>query len=202
MSVLQSDQKSIVGKWMDKREVMFLTTKSVPVMSEVETRRGLIKKPSTILEYNKVKSFIDVSDQMASYGTTVRKGIKWYRKVAVELLTNTAVVNAYIVFQKMNVGSKLGITEFREKLAIGLIFGDGQPITPRASMNKKHELQEHNPRKRGRCSVCYAQLSEKKGRATALQKSKQVTTKCNSCPDFQFMCVNCYIDKHEITLKV
>lgn len=75
MKVLQSNTKVIVGKWRDKREVLFLTTKSVPEMQDVATRKGINKKPSTILEYNSIKSFIDVSDQKAAYASTIRKGL-------------------------------------------------------------------------------------------------------------------------------
>lgn len=56
-------------------------------MVMVKTKRGLIKaKPVAIQEYNENKMGIDLSDQLASYGTIQRKGVKWYRKVAMELL--------------------------------------------------------------------------------------------------------------------
>ncbi|CAH1977065.1 unnamed protein product [Acanthoscelides obtectus] len=97
--VRESNTHVIVGKWRDKRQVLFLTTEAVPEMTDVQTKRGVVKKPSTIAKYNSIKSFIDVSDQKASYSTTVRRGIKWYRKVAIEILTNTAVVNAHIAYQ-------------------------------------------------------------------------------------------------------
>lgn len=40
-----------------------MTTKSVPEMQDIATRKGMDKKPFTILEYNSIKSFIDVSYQ-------------------------------------------------------------------------------------------------------------------------------------------
>lgn len=45
MTALESDTKVIVGKWVDIRDVCFLTTKSPPEMIEVETKRGIKKSP-------------------------------------------------------------------------------------------------------------------------------------------------------------
>ncbi|KAG8313273.1 neuron navigator [Homalodisca vitripennis] len=55
------------------RDVLFPSTKAVPVLIEVPSHRGTIKKPSTMSEYNTVKSCMDLSDQLACYATTVRK---------------------------------------------------------------------------------------------------------------------------------
>lgn len=68
----------VVGKWKNKQEVLFLTTKIVPKMVEVQTKRSSIKKPSTIMQNNSAKSFIDISDQMALCAFPVRRGIKYY----------------------------------------------------------------------------------------------------------------------------
>lgn len=84
----ESNSNVIVGKWKDRRDVLFLTTKSVPELIEVQTRRGVKRKPSTIIDYNNSKTFIDVSDQKASYATPIIRSIKWNRKIAVEILTN------------------------------------------------------------------------------------------------------------------
>lgn len=57
------------------------------------------KKPLGILAYNRRKAGIDLSDQMASYVSTLRKGIKWYRKLGLELLLGAAVVNAWLLYK-------------------------------------------------------------------------------------------------------
>lgn len=135
MKVLQSDSKVVVGKWKDKRDVLFLTTKEVPKMVAVETKRGPVTKPSTIVEYNSAKSFIDVSDQKAAYNTPIRRSIKWYRKIAIELLTNTAVVNAHVVYTHVT-GKKMIITDFREKIVLSLLTQNVQP-------NIDQEIHQH-----------------------------------------------------------
>ena len=45
MSALESNNTIIVGKWVDKREVCFLTTKYIPKIVEVETKQGTKKSP-------------------------------------------------------------------------------------------------------------------------------------------------------------
>lgn len=57
--------------------------------------------PSTIVEQNTAKGSIGISDQKASYNSPVRRGIKRYRKIIVELLTNTVLVNTVIVFKEI-----------------------------------------------------------------------------------------------------
>uniref|UniRef100_A0A8D9E8V9 PiggyBac transposable element-derived protein domain-containing protein n=1 Tax=Cacopsylla melanoneura TaxID=428564 RepID=A0A8D9E8V9_9HEMI len=54
-------------------------------------------KPLAVVEYNKGKVGIDLSDQMASYHSTVRKGIKWNRRLGLEALLGMTVVNAWIL---------------------------------------------------------------------------------------------------------
>ena len=66
-------------------------------------------KPKTVIEYNKGKADIDLSDQMGAYASVLRKGIKWYRKLAFELLLGVAVVNAYFIFKKHTAIHKLAL---------------------------------------------------------------------------------------------
>ena len=77
-----------------------LSTKHAPIMtsSSDSTHRGRPpkQKPLAILAYNCGKTGIDRSDQMVSYATTIRKSIKWYRKLALHLLLGTTIVNAHM----------------------------------------------------------------------------------------------------------
>ena len=129
----------LVLKWRDTRDVYVLSTKHGPDMEKVYTsrRRPLLAanalstsnttpstrsklKPKAVIEYNKSKAGIDLSDQMGAYAPVLRKGIKWYRKLAFELLLGVAVVNAYFIFKKYT-AAQIGIREFREKLAFTLL---------------------------------------------------------------------------------
>lgn len=58
-------------------------------------------KPLAVLAYNKGKSGIDLSDQMGSYATTLRKGIKWFRNLGMELILGIGVVNAWCLYKEV-----------------------------------------------------------------------------------------------------
>lgn len=86
--VARENERGIrVMKWHDKRDVLLLSTKHTDVMQEIK-----------VVDYNKGKSSIDLSDQMASYNSALRKTIKWYRKLAIEVLFGTSVVNSHYFF--------------------------------------------------------------------------------------------------------
>lgn len=112
---LQTKEGISVMKWKDKREVLFLSTLHTDTQEEIRHREGIKKKPSAIVAYNAAKSFIDVSDQKSSYSSAVRRSIKWYRKVAVEVILGTSVINSLYLYNKIN-ESKISITNFRENL--------------------------------------------------------------------------------------
>ncbi|KAJ8937870.1 hypothetical protein NQ314_011671 [Rhamnusium bicolor] len=78
-------QKAIlVGKWKDKREVLYLSTEFENNLTEIENRRGKqLKKPLPILEYNKYMCGVDHKDQMLSYYPCERKTIRWYKEVVI-----------------------------------------------------------------------------------------------------------------------
>lgn len=197
MKILQSNTKVIVGKWKDKRDVLFLTTKEVPKMIEIQTKRGPVAKPSTIVDYNSAKSFIDVSDQKAAYSSPVRRSIKWYRKIAVELLTNTAMVNALVVYSHVT-GNKMSVTKFREKVVTSLLQAQNN-VSNNLQEPPRHTLGEKE--KRGRCSVCYKTYAEREGRASAMKNTKRVNSFCAACPNINFMCIKCFFSNHVSFLK-
>ncbi|CAH1998833.1 unnamed protein product [Acanthoscelides obtectus] len=82
MKYLQhSEKKIIIGKWKDKRDVLFLTTKQVPHLVEIESRGGRrMQKPSTIVDYNSAKGYIDLSDQMADCLHNIKESIGELKK--------------------------------------------------------------------------------------------------------------------------
>ncbi|CAH1996558.1 unnamed protein product [Acanthoscelides obtectus] len=196
--VRENNTHVIVGKWRDKREVLFLTTKAVPEMTDVQTKRGVVKKPSTIAKYNSIKSFIDVSDQKASYSTTVRRGIKWYRKVAIEILTNTAVVNAHIAYQFFT-KKTINITKFREEL-VNKLFNERHNIIdiPSEGISRNHKIIEITSR--GRCTRCYKANSERNGRAYAMANTPRIKMHCQGC-EHKFLCMKCFFDTHNCSLR-
>lgn len=190
MLALQSNTSVVVGKWKDRRDVLFLTTKHIPRC--VPTNRNKTK-PNVILDYNTAKSFIDVSDQLSSYATTIRKGIKWYRKVAIEFLTNTSVINSFHLYRCIT-GKTISITKFREQLALALI---GE-IPENTITSNEHKIEEVT--QKGRCVTCYTSLSKQFGSQHSAKHAKQLKQKCSGCPD-KFMCNDCFFSKHSVRVK-
>lgn len=93
-----------VIKWFDKRPVHMISTcrnHNTSLKNTGKRVRGSgeeISKPECVLTYNNNKKGIDYSDQMASYYSPLRRGLKWFRKVMMELLFGTALVNSWLVY--------------------------------------------------------------------------------------------------------
>ena len=77
-------------------------------------------KPLTVVEYNEGTCGIDYSDQMVSYATTIRKGIKWYRKLGIQLLLGISIVNVLTVY-KITTRKNINIRIFRQLLVAKLL---------------------------------------------------------------------------------
>lgn len=101
------------------------------------------------------------------------------------MLTNTAIVNAHLLFQKVT-KNKINISEFREKIVLSLIeertHDKNEPID-----NLPHKLQQNE--KRGRCSRCYLMFSKQFGRSYAVKHVKQVQQKCPGCENKFFVMI-------------
>ena len=177
----------VVGVWKDKRSVAFLSTKDdgKVVSTNKKNRKGEeIKKPNVILKYNHYKQGIDLSDQLCSYFSPLRKTVRWYHKVAFELLLNTAVVNAYLLHNKTE--NKLQIASFRKDI-MGLTnyrkADTGRDVNPeRHLLVETEERTADNRKKRSRYTGCYASLAKKEGPSIARKRAKLVSTKCSQCP--------------------
>jgi hypothetical protein len=66
-------------------------------------------KPQVVLDYNKGRQGTDLSDQLSTYYTHLSKSIKWYRKMAFELVFETALVNSYFIYKENYTKSKVTI---------------------------------------------------------------------------------------------
>ncbi|KAE9523290.1 hypothetical protein AGLY_016238 [Aphis glycines] len=119
----------VVAKWRDKRDVTMLSTR-----------------------HNITMAGIDLSDQLSSYSSPVRKSIRWYHKVATEILLGTAV------FREALINEILGLNQ-------PLLHQDDSVPTSTSSTSRqtssKHILDEtsekctKNGKIRKRCAHCY-----------------------------------------------
>ncbi|KAI4457553.1 piggybac transposable element-derived protein 4 [Holotrichia oblita] len=155
--------------------------------------RGQIQKYYYYYYYYKCKRFIDISDQIKSYSPAIRKSLKWYRKIAIELLLGSTIVNSYIIYQNVT-NNKLSITSFKEKLVMQLINVElTNAKQPTVGDGKGHHLEEVGSSNR-RCVACYAKNSEENGRKFAQLKTTFSRFKCIQCD--KFYCITCFCNVH------
>ena len=203
----ENAQKVVYMAWKDKRLVQMLSTKLKLGMRPVQVKRKMIDKPTFVLKYNDTKQGIDLSDQLSSYQSAVHKSVRWYHKVAEEVLLGTAVVNASIFYNQFNARvpgfRSMMISEFRERLIYSLIGIQG-PISPVKVARKKnlHTLSQFTERdssnrlRRKPYKNCYALSRCMKQRSEARKKVKKVSTYCKKCPNGPAFCLPCFTQLH------
>lgn len=57
---------------------------------------------------------------MGSYSSCQRRGVKWHRKVAMNIICNTSLLNAFSIYKEVTGNSKT-ITQFKDDIINGLI---------------------------------------------------------------------------------
>lgn len=151
---------------------------------------------------------VDYSDQMASYHSSIRKPLKWYKKLVLELITGTVMVNAWILYNLTTVGQpgrekNIDLLSFQESVACGLVGMDPKiQSTPGTSNTKRrlHTLMEKEGQARTvrrRCTSCYQDNRDKGLSARESDKiTKQVVTYCVQCPSTPHMCLPCFNKRH------
>ncbi|CAK1592150.1 unnamed protein product [Parnassius mnemosyne] len=184
--------------WVDKRKVLMLTTCKDHDDKLIDTgkkKRGTnesIKKPGCVIMYNETKKGIDYSDQMSSYYTTLKKGIKWWRKVIMELIFGTALINAWIVYNSINDDrNKMPKRLFVEQVIEAFTKKD-LDVDTEATANNAHHLEKGS--KKRRCVGCYDKLRAFLTSREADKKVKKILTECTSCK--KYYCLTCFNEKH------
>lgn len=190
----ESSEGITVMKWKDKRDVLLLSTKHSVQFQNVRKRNKVISKPKIVIDYNGAKGAVDLSDQMAAYSTPLRKSIKWYKKYAINLLLNTAVVNALVLYQSVT-GKKIQMANFRLELLKS--FCSQQDLTvarprPRRIAHKLQQKEGQARKSRRTCVNCYKINVSTYGRQWAKNKTKKVITFCPQCPEKPFLCISCF----------
>ena len=81
----------------------------------------VIKKPHVIIDYNKTMGEVDLVSRVLIPYSSQRRGVNWYRKLA-ELYIDIAVYNSFIIYKKLNGGSKIDHFNFLKMLIEELIM--------------------------------------------------------------------------------
>ncbi|KAF9424609.1 hypothetical protein HW555_000420, partial [Spodoptera exigua] len=178
--------------------IMFMGLVKLPKLSDYWSKDEITghRFASTII----AKGAVDLSDQMAAYSSPLRKSVKWYKKVGINLLLNTAVVNALILYQIVT-GTKMQIVEFRKQLVKGLLMRSEETSTDAVTRPKRmrHKLARKDgssKNNRRTCQQCYKENTQVMGRKLAKNKTKKVVTFCDTCPNKPFLCFDCFHKIH------
>ncbi|XP_050300132.1 piggyBac transposable element-derived protein 4-like [Anthonomus grandis grandis] len=73
----QDNDKTVVLKWKNKRNVIMLSTKHDDLTITLAKKGKEVIKPKVIVDYNQGKAFIDLLDQMSAYAPFLRRTSKW-----------------------------------------------------------------------------------------------------------------------------
>jgi hypothetical protein len=88
---LQNKDCKKLNKSKGKRDVLMISARpshpaTVGDAEQINIQNVRIMKPQLVLDYNKGRQDIDLSDQLSAYYTCLRQSIKWYYKMALELV--------------------------------------------------------------------------------------------------------------------
>ena len=136
---------------------------------------------------------IDYSDQMVFYATTIRKGIKCYRKLGVQLLLGISVLNALTVY-KIATRKDVNIRRFRELLTaklLGLSENTKNPCLRRSQHNIAVRKNDSGKSIRRSFKLCYADKRRRTDRSKTRENLKK-TTYCPNCSDQPQLCIECF----------
>lgn len=134
---------------------------------------------------------IDLADQLSSHFSPLRKTVRWHHKVAFDVILNTGVINAYILY---NASNPIKISHFRQNIILQL-SGVENLVAETRSQQEKHlltkttVLTKDGRRKRLRCTKCYKDLSASSSSAIARKQAKQVDTYCVQYFGKPFLCL-------------
>lgn len=209
---MDTDQSMLAFRWMDNREVLFLSTVHEGRMVDTgkkDRHQQTIQKPDAIIDYNVNMRMIDKKDMMVGGVECLRKSVKWYKKLFFHLIDVT-MLNAYHLWcvktglrPKLRLFSKAVINQLLEK------YGQVQPEKGHRSVENlpdrlqcrdylsRHYLEAvpppegaRRPRGQKRCYVCATTERREKVR-------KDVGQQCKECG--VGFCLECFKDFH--TLK-
>lgn len=79
---------------------------------------------------------------MATYNNVLRKAVKWYRKIAIEINFRSVIVNAYIAYKQVT-RSNMSVTEFRKKVLEGLLSSDDELVAIVESIPERKRMGTH-----------------------------------------------------------
>ena len=125
--VFRSGDSLLALVWKDKKDVKMLSTMHSSSMEDTgknDKSGNPIEKPSCVMDYNRGKCGVDLSDQLASSHRSVRKSIKWYKKIFVYMV-DMALVNSFIIHKIVR--EDITYADFRTSLVTEVMYNATLP---------------------------------------------------------------------------
>lgn len=192
-TVAKYSKKIMVGKWKDRRDVLYISTEFENEMVEYTDKINRTRlKPLPILEYNEYMGGVDRQDQMTSYYPCERKTLRWYKKLGLHII-QLMLLNAYYLHGKYSSQQKMSLYHFRLAVIEELLGIEKKAtLDSKATTVVSHhptkipDVSTKNETKRKRCRVC----SQNKIRKSTIYH-------CEKCPDMPGLCPgNCFVIYH------
>ena len=180
-------------KWLDRREVCMLTTLHKNQMKKTDkTNRQTgenIMKPHCIVEYNQNMGAVDKTDMMITSIESVRKTIKWYKKLFFHMLDIT-VLNSHCLYN-MQFGKNMTLADFQLTLIRQIIQKYHTPKTtgrkkgrPSAGDQPMRLIERHFP-------SLVPPTEKKKNAARICHVCSNTTLEQKKRKESRYMCAKC-----------
>lgn len=120
-SKAQHAEGIMVGKWRDKRTVLYKSSEYENNMVIVVNKKQQEKnKPLPIVQYNAHMKGVDRAHQLLSYYPCERKTLRWYKKIFIHALS-MIVVKSQLLYNMHTVDKKMSLYDFRYSLIQSLL---------------------------------------------------------------------------------
>ena len=159
----------VVSKWKDKRDVLTISNMHAVEMVETTNRRGNKKqKPNIVRDYNNGMSGVDKSDQMISYYDSLRKTIRWYKKVGLHVL-DIMMHDSFALHVLYGTDKKVSLLKYRETVIKSLLCLNDADHPEEQYQDDFHYLMPLPPSEKKEkptkpCVVCSRQKKRKESR--------------------------------------
>jgi hypothetical protein len=129
---------------------------------------------------------------MSGYGSALRKSLRWYKKLGVEFILGTTVVNAWVIYNQF-ANKKTKMTKFREDIIRALFAEkDNEDGVPERQVRSSHKFLKRDGlavKTRKYCKGCYNKKIKNKSSKNLVKK---VNTYCSDCDDEPHFCLPCF----------
>lgn len=195
-TIARYGNRIMIGKWKDKRSVLYLSSEHENEMIDFINKRNIIKsKPLPIVKYNAFMSGVDRADQMMSYYPSEHKTIRWYKKIFIHIL-QMLLLNSHALYNMYK--PKLTFYEYRLHVIRSLLPPRVQvPLETPAQKRlrqaahkimRSEERDERNRLKRKNCRICWKNTNKK----------VKTTYFCDTCEDKPGLCLGqCFDTFHD-----